>query len=272
MSVQPFFFGPTSTKLYGVYQSPTENFRDHAIVFCYPIGNDYMRIHRAYKILANMFCKQGFHVFRFDYFATGDSSGLDGEGSLERWQEDINNAIAEIKKLSNTNHCHLFGARFGATLLCTSTFDSHDIATISLLDPVINGNQYLEKMIQMQTEVLYDKNRYIVNRTQDYQGNDLLGFSFPTNLRAQIKAIDLTQGISINSKNYCIYNTYDNELAAQWQKHLTDSKYSNLEILHNKILSECNWHNTEYIEAQLLPTAVLNEVVKKVLKYVEAQE
>ena len=82
--MNPFFFGSSERPLYGVHHPPRERGpRESGVVLCYPMGQEYMRSHRAFRQLANLLTRKGHHVFRFDYFATGDSSGASGEGTFE---------------------------------------------------------------------------------------------------------------------------------------------------------------------------------------------
>ncbi len=74
--------------------------RTCAVVLCYPIGQEYIRSHRAIYQLAVRLSQAGFHVLRFDYFGCGDSEGDFEEGSLAQWTSDIHSAIAEIQERS----------------------------------------------------------------------------------------------------------------------------------------------------------------------------
>ena len=81
--MNPFYFGDSSRRLFGIYHPPKgQSPRSHGIVLCCPFGQEYMRSHRAFRQLANLLSRRGFHVFRFDYHGTGDSDGESTEASV----------------------------------------------------------------------------------------------------------------------------------------------------------------------------------------------
>ncbi len=49
-----------------------------SIVLCHPWGQEYLRAHRSMRQLGNLLAAAGHHVFRLDYFGTGDSGGRHG--------------------------------------------------------------------------------------------------------------------------------------------------------------------------------------------------
>jgi alpha/beta superfamily hydrolase len=66
--------------------------------------------------LSSRLSKAGFHVLRFDYYGTGDSSGSNDEGSPQRWCENIEAAMVELQEMTGAARMSLIGLRFGANL------------------------------------------------------------------------------------------------------------------------------------------------------------
>ncbi|MDH3592767.1 MAG: alpha/beta hydrolase, partial [Planctomycetota bacterium] len=66
--MNPVYFGDSATRLYGIYHpAKGASVRDEGVVLCYPMGQEYMRAHRAFRMLSLMLAKRGFHVFRFAF-------------------------------------------------------------------------------------------------------------------------------------------------------------------------------------------------------------
>ncbi len=142
------YFGDSATRLYGVYHAAKgQTPRESGIVLCYPMGQEYMRSHRAYRMLSLMLAKRGYHVFRFDYFATGDSAGESGDGSLTQWGRDIGAAIEELKETADLERVSLIGLRLGAALALEAAAGRDDIERLVLWDPVVDGERYVEQLM-----------------------------------------------------------------------------------------------------------------------------
>ena len=51
--MNPFFFGESERALFGLYHPPkSATVRELGVVLCYPMGQEYMRAHRAFRQLA----------------------------------------------------------------------------------------------------------------------------------------------------------------------------------------------------------------------------
>ena len=86
------------------------------MVLCNPVGNEYIQAHRTMRNLSSRLSKAGFHVLRFDYYGTGDSSGGSDEGSPQSWCENIKAAVLELQQMTGAARMSLIGLRFGANL------------------------------------------------------------------------------------------------------------------------------------------------------------
>src|SRR4051812_44614801 len=95
--MKPLFFGDSRRQLFGVYQPPRSGAgRNHAVLLCYPGVQEYNMSHWAFRKLAAHLAREGLHVFRFDYFGTGDSAGATIEGTPAQWIADIRTAAREL--------------------------------------------------------------------------------------------------------------------------------------------------------------------------------
>ncbi len=142
-------FGRSDDPLFGVYHAPRAPARPgRGVLFCYPIGHEYMKSHRAFRLMAGQLARAGVHVFRFDYYGTGDSSGGSREGNAERWLADVDLAAHELRSLSGLRELSFVGLRFGATLAALASARSGGVDRLVLWDPVVCGPTALGEMRQ----------------------------------------------------------------------------------------------------------------------------
>lgn len=142
-----FFFGSSERPLFGVHHPPKgKETRSEGVVLCYPMGQEYMRSHRAFRQLANLLVRRGHHVFRFDYYGTGDSAGASEDGSLAQWLCDVGSAIEEFKDNASLERVSLVGLRLGAALATLAAVSRDDIEKVVLWDPVVRGSSYLAEL------------------------------------------------------------------------------------------------------------------------------
>ncbi len=158
------------------------------MLLCYPGIQEYNAAHWAFRRLAGMLARDGHHVLRFDYFGTGDSDGDVGAGTPERWVEDVNEAAQELKDLAGIREISLVGMRIGATAGAIASARGLELRRLILWEPVINGVQYVREL------ELWDERRNLIllhaSRTRGRR-DELLGHSFPSELRRSTEALDL---------------------------------------------------------------------------------
>lgn len=184
--MNPLFFGNSERPLYGVYHPPrTRDTRARGIVLCYPLGQEYMRAHRAFRQLAILLSKSGFPVLRFDYFSTGDSSGENDAGTIEQWLRDVGTAIDELKDNAGVERVSLIGLRLGASLAARVQAGRTDVSSVVLWDPVVVGAAYLADLIATTDE--NDPARSAVAARNDVIG--INGFAWTKTLREGLDAI-----------------------------------------------------------------------------------
>ncbi len=132
-------------KLYYVYHEPLISSKNQTgIVLCYPIGQEYIRCHKACVNLAQKLSLKGFHTIRFDYYGTGDSNGSFDKASVLQWTDDIKLAINELREGCFVSKIVLIGVRFGATL--SMLYGVNDIDKMVLWSPILSGKEYLDEM------------------------------------------------------------------------------------------------------------------------------
>ena len=129
-----------------------------AVVLCNPFGEEAMRVHRSYRVLAGKLQEAGYPTIRFDYSGTGDSSGESIESTVEHWLDDIEAAANEIQRRSGSPRIVLVGLRFGATLAALCAQRQHlPVAHLVLWDPIVEGNAYLNELATLHDTYMRDE-------------------------------------------------------------------------------------------------------------------
>ena len=146
-AVNPLFFGSSAQPLYGVYHAPKARVgRQTGVVLCNSFGQEYMRSHRAFRQVALSLCKAGFHVFRFDYQGTGDSSGECSAFTLAGAAHDTEQAIQELQDMADVEKVALFGLRLGGAVAAQVAQQREEVTTLVLWDAVADGATYLSEL------------------------------------------------------------------------------------------------------------------------------
>ena len=145
--MQPRYFECDRTPLYAVVKEPSgEYIADFAVLMCYPFGDEYMRIHAAFRQLANLLAHKGIVSMRFDYSGTGDSSGESSKFSLTTARQEIKTMVAELEEYTGVSEVRVIGFRLGAALAYESLSSVTAVKQIACWDPIVSGKQYLQEM------------------------------------------------------------------------------------------------------------------------------
>lgn len=144
----PFRFASLSGQLYGAFHPPSgERRASHGVLLCNPFGQEAIRSHRLFRVLADRLASMGHGVLRFDYFATGDSDGSDDEADLDAWIGDVQRAHAELCRLCGCREVSWFGLRLGATIAALASARATSTPSrLVLWDPITSGDDYLASL------------------------------------------------------------------------------------------------------------------------------
>lgn len=186
----PCFFGTSERQLFGMHHPAQGAERATGVVLCYPAAQEYMLTHWAFRKLAGMLAREGFHVFRFDYYGTGDSAGEVHEGRVATWAQDIRLAANELQDVTGVQRVALVGFRLGAALAVRAALEGLSTAALVLWEPLVEGGAWLREMELLQqrrsTRTLFPQPESPLEVRQE-----LLGFAFPRALHDDILALDL---------------------------------------------------------------------------------
>lgn len=190
--LEPFYFGDPDGLLYGCCHAASGGQRNVAVVLCPPLGDEAIRIHRAYKQIALRLSRAGFPVLRFDYYGWGDSAGQDTDATLSRWKTDIGTAIEEVKGRSGAARVVLIGLRLGATLALQTVSRRDDVAGIVLWEPVAKGTDYLAEVEEAHRSKLdYFQSDPVYTSGLPEGMTEILGFVLSAAMRQQIEELNV---------------------------------------------------------------------------------
>lgn len=152
--MNPFFFGSADHSLFGIFQPAQGETPGRAgVLLCNPYGQEAIRVHRIYRVLADRLVRAGAHVLRFDYYATGDSAGEDAQGDLDDWAGDVIAAHEALVRRSRASRVVWIGARLGATLAIEASATCKPDLLV-LWEPILDGVAYLHDLAEATREAL----------------------------------------------------------------------------------------------------------------------
>jgi uncharacterized protein len=247
--VNPFFFGRSERPLYGCYHAPKAEARPAGAVICPPIGQEYMRTHRALRQLALQLNKGGAHALRFDYSGIGDSAGDNTDAAVDAWVADIGSAIDELKDTAGLKQVSLVGIRLGASLAYLAAAGRSDIDAVVLWDPVVNGRDYIAELFSLEGG----------SPQADAGAVGVSGFALTPAFRRQIEAIDLLKPIVAGPRR--LFQIASEE-RPEYQRLRDRLQADPAFIGYACIPSGGSWVDLEQMGAMLLPQAIIQHTVK----------
>jgi alpha/beta superfamily hydrolase len=247
--MNPFFFGSSQQPLYGVYHPPKARVpRRIGVVLCYPLWQEYMRAHRAFRQLAMLLSKAGFPVLRFDYFATGDSGGTGEEGDVARWVGDIGTAIDELKDMASVPKVSLVGLRVGAALAAAAAARRNDLDQVLLWDPVVSGDRFVEHVMA--------RHGLSANGTASTIGVD--GFPLTDAMRRGLRGIDLLEASAPGARELVVVVSDERDDYRALRDRLTQRR---VKARYTHIASAGNWDEMDKFGSALLPQQIIQGIV-----------
>jgi len=210
--IEPLYFGKEPKLLFGIYYPPRHNNNiDAAIVFCSPIGQEYMRSHRTFLHLVKTLALNGLHVLKFDYYGCGDSAGKCEEGNIDQWILDILEAIDELKEGSGAKQLYLIGLRLGATLALLASNRRSDVDGIVLWEPIVSGINYIDELRKTHHQWLNGSFSKNMSKHNNEDEEEILGFPLTNALKSQLRAIDLLTGVYVLPANTLLIESSTNK-------------------------------------------------------------
>lgn len=262
--MNPLYFGRPETPLYGAYYpAETAGARGEAVLICGPVGQEYMRTHRALHQLAGQLAVAGCDVLRFEYTGIGDSAGDEAEVDLSTWQRDIVTAAHELTELSGASRVALAGVRLGASLAFAAA-DTVRASRLVLWDPVVSGAEYLALLERLHAASLADPDRFQAPRTVVATEDEalLLGYHFSTAMRRDLRQFSLLGRSTAAAEIALVVSEASPSYAALRAQLHSDGR----RVAYHLVPPANAWDQLGRIEKVLMPYAAIKTIVASVTK------
>ena len=252
--MNPVYFGRAPHSLFGVYHAPlAARSRRVGVVLCYPFGQEYMRAHRAFRQLALLLSKAGFHVFRFDYYGTGDSAGDASEASLEQWIADAGAAADELKDTAEVSRIAFVGLRLGAAVAALAAARREDVDQVVLWDPAVRGVDYLAEITEARTDSV--GNSRLTVRGDGSVG--VVGFPITPALSAELRKLDLLGVPAPRDSKRIVVASHERDAFTSLGHPRNECSAVQLAV----VPSEGNWNEVDDYGGALIPVALIQSIV-----------
>lgn len=254
--MQPFFFGSSAEQLFGVYHAPEGGgARARAVVLAHPLGHEYLRAHRAFRNLAAALAANGWHVLRFDYLGSGDSSGVGEQTTVARCLADLDCAIDEIKDISGATRVSIVGLRLGATFASIAAGRRDDVERVVLWDPVLDGAAYLDGLVRLQASWIED--RLGPGAQVALADGEVIGFALTADGRTELASLKLTPDSRGKAPAASLYVSEDLPAYRALRDGLSSA---NRTVSYDVIPGAGAWDDVEQVHQILLPHAMVRGI------------
>ena len=267
--MRPIHFGKSQSPLFGIHHPPSSPptgapaaSRPGAVLLCNPFGQEAIRAHRIYAVLAQKLSRLGMHVLRFDYSGTGDSSGEVEEGNQAQWIDDILDAHEELSAAAEVSRVSWVGLRYGATLAVLAAEKvTRPLADVIMWDPIVSGAAYVSELVEMHAAFMRDDLLHWAPGAD--AGAEALGFPLGAELRGAMTALDLaaaprrprTRQLTVIASRQAPDLERFKQALGGWD---VPSRW-------DAISSSSPWNSEEAMNAALVPMDVLEAIVTRIV-------
>jgi pimeloyl-ACP methyl ester carboxylesterase len=268
----PIRFGTPTRELSGLYQPATVRAeRTGCIVLCNPFGQEAIRSHRMYRILADRLSRNGQDVLRFDYYGTGDSAGDDGEGDIDGWIDDVLRADDEVIRRSGCVRCSWFGLRLGASLAAlASGRRARPPNRLVLWEPVIDGPGYLADLASAHIAAAkeeYDSRWIVDSRLRDAvlaeSEAEALGFPLPHTLKKQLFGMSPSSFKAARAGRIALVCERITNNVSHLKQHL-DANGNDVSAM--EVQTGIDWATNEALNSAVVPFEALQTITAAILE------
>jgi uncharacterized protein len=269
--LNPIRFGAASRQLFGLYQEPLAHAaRGESILLCNPFGQEAIRSHRLFKVLADRLCRDGFYVLRFDYFGTGDSAGNDDEVSITGFIADLLLADDELLRRSGCVKRSWIGLRLGASVAAMASVKAAVAPhRMVLWEPVVNGAAYLAELEHAHDVALEDAYGSRCTTDAELQSqfaresrNEVLGFPLTAIFRGELGSLSLDSFAASTALTIDIFVNGTVPTASSEPRMNLEHQFQLRGIkAHSKLIADqIIWTADEMMNASTVPGEVLQRV------------
>jgi len=190
----------------------------------------------------------GRHVFRFDYFGTGDSSGEFDVTTPDDWRADIGAAVKELKAISGIRRVQLVGVRLGATLAARVALETPSVDRVVLWDPIMAGAAYVQQLRETHQNLLRAHGAALDLEKQRLDSeNELVGFRVSPRMISAIEALTLPTLTDLLARSGMAAAVVLSEEDFGYGALIEEARQRNVPV--DRVKFHCNW--TTHTEAVL---------------------
>jgi pimeloyl-ACP methyl ester carboxylesterase len=264
--VKYYYFGTIGNPLFGSFDRPQRlRARSASVLLCNPFGEEAVRAHRIYRVIAGQLTRSGYPVLRFDYSGTGDSMGEADDATLEAWMTDVGSAAAELRQASGARRLVAFGLRLGGTLAALAAArQALRLRHLLLWDPVVDGAAYLRELatlhrdymrVEMGTTGWEDRLRL----SPEGFPEEALGAPVTPALRAELAALDLAAA-TLRADHVTVVATRTSPGLERLKARLASVAAARW----IEITSTVPWNSDEGLNAAVVPMDIVQSLVARI--------
>lgn len=250
----PIRFGHPAPSLYGVFHPcDLPNARPRAVLFCNPFGQEAVRIHRFFFVLADRLARAGIACLRFDYHASGESLGEDREADLDRWVQDVVAADALLRQRAGVQEVDWVAPRLASALALRASMQAPQMPQqLVLWEPVVSGARYVDHLLAVHASMVAD----LPDCGALAGDEEILGFGVSQHLLQQMRAVAPSDYQRARTSRVVLFasgrQTTDDEA---WVAAL---ERSGVAVRRQTLASGFDWTSEEAINTALVPADALN--------------
>jgi pimeloyl-ACP methyl ester carboxylesterase len=256
LNFQPIFFPTERGHLYGVHHFPKSGqANDRAVLIMAPMGQDYVRAHKTLQKLAVDLARRGFHVLRFDYIGTGDSSDTD-DWDLATWKRNSLDALGRLSGLSHAVALSIVGVRLGASI--AAALDTV-VDSLVLWDPVTDGSDYLDELRSLNVELLRTTlhSARKADRADSGVDDELVGHKCTVPMQESLRAFALAESFDTRSNRLLWIESKGRQSP---EGHLPPNSES--ERSHRQLEMDCHWNSRAELDKTLMGQPAIGAVLE----------
>ena len=261
-----FHFGEGERQLFGVHHhAEAADARPPAVLLCNPFGEEAIRAHRVFRILAERLARAGSHVLRFDYFGTGDSLGDCGEVTFSGMADDIQSAHEELVDISGATRVVWVGLRLGAAAAIeAATSPTRGLSGLLLWDPVVNGEAFLLDTAHSHISHLasvFDQPPQTITRrvgAPSAAPTEAMGFVVSDQMNRELKSYDAMTLAQRPARSVAIVAGED-EVAAAEVASMFEALHAKTKLCANR--EEVTWNSDQAMNEFIIPAKNIEDIV-----------
>lgn len=261
--VTPFRLGAPGRQLFALHHAPpAASARREAVLLCNPFGQEAIRCHRLFRVMAERLARNGLHVLRFDYFGTGDSDGDDAQGDVASWIADVRTASEALAARAAVDECSWFGLRLGGTLAALASAQSpRPPRKLVLWDAIVDGSAYLRDLASAHLEAYrasygarWQLEPALRSSAAQEAASEALGFPLSPPLRTELDALRPPSLYTTRARAVWLFAGPDAQQVGDLEPQLSAR---GTDVHRRPIVSRIDWSSNEAMNSAIVPADAL---------------